>query len=430
MIVYQSTKAGFHDDVLSGDIEGIILEKFKKQLHRKVSKNEIQSWKSSLHYMNTVLTDGRIPDDSGVSVELQIPQTSKRIDFILTGKDEHEKDNAVIIELKQWESASITEMDGIVRTRFSQGEAEVSHPSYQAWSYAALLEGFNEAVYTGNILLNPCAYLHNYKPDDVIRNPFYQEHLDKAPVFLKTDIRELQEFIARYIRKGDHSNILYRIENGRIRPSKSLADSLSSMIAGNREFVMIDEQKLVFESVMSSAAAAEKKARKRVIIVEGGPGTGKSVVAINLLVSLTQTERLVQYVTKNSAPRAVYASKLTGTIKKTHYDNMFKGSGAYVSAKANTFDVLLVDEAHRLNDKSGMFRNLGENQVKEIIKASRTSVFFVDEDQKVTLNDIGTKNEIRHWASALGADIQELELNSQFRCNGSDGYLAWLDHLL
>jgi len=321
-------------------------------------------------------------------------------------------------------------MDGIVRTRFERGMANTSHPSYQAWSYAALLEGFNEAVYSGQIQLSPCAYLHNYRQDDVIRHPFYAEHLERAPVFLKTEIRQLQEFISRYVKRGDTTRILYRIENGRIRPSKSLADSLANMMKGNREFVMIDDQKLVFETAMRAAQQGDAEKKKQVIIVEGGPGTGKSVVAVNLLVSLTQEGQVVQYVTKNAAPRAVYASKLTGTLKKTQYDNLFKGSGSYVNARKNTFDALVVDEAHRLNDKSGMYRNLGENQIKEIIHAARTTVFFIDEDQLVTLSDIGSKDEIRHWAERAGAEVQELELASQFRCNGSDGYLAWLDHVL
>lgn len=430
MIIYQSTKDGFHYDILSGDIEGILQEQFRKKLNRKVAASEVNAWKNSLLYMDTVMQHQAIPGDAGVSVETNIPQTSKRIDFIVTGQDEVNQDRAVIIELKQWSTANRTEMDGIVQTRFERGMAQVSHPSYQAWSYAALLEGFNEAIYSGNIKLQPCAYLHNYRPDDVIRHPFYAEHIARAPVFLKTEIRQLQDFIARFVKKGDTTKILYRIENGRIRPSKSLADSLAKMMKGNREFVMIDEQKLVFESAMKASADTGTTGRKKVIIVEGGPGTGKSVVAINLLVGLTQQSKLVQYVTKNAAPRAVYASKLTGTLKKTQYDNLFKGSGSYVNVKHNTFDALIVDEAHRLNDKSGMYRNLGENQVKEIIEAARTSVFFIDEDQRVTLNDIGTKEEIQKWALRAGAEIEELNLASQFRCNGSDGYLAWLDHVL
>ena len=430
MIIYHSTKSGFHNDILTGDIEGIILDRMQKMQNRKVGKSEIQSWKNSLHYMHTVLQDQGIPDDAGIGIETQIPQTSKRIDFIISGSDIAKKDHVVIIELKQWSEATLTEMDGIVKTRFEHGLKETSHPSYQAWSYAALLEGFNEAVYNGNISLSPCAYLHNYKMDDVIRNPFYQEHLDKAPVFLKTEIKQLQEFIRKFVKHGDRTKILYRMDNGRIRPSKSLADSLSKMMTGNREFVMIDEQKLVYETVMAASVKAERTGIKQVIIAEGGPGTGKSVVAINLLVGLTQKTKLVQYVTKNAAPRAVYASKLTGTIRRTQYDNLFKGSGAFVNTPANTFDVLVVDEAHRLNDKSGMYANLGENQVKEIIKSSRTSVFFIDEDQRITLKDIGTKEEIRKWATLARAEVKELELASQFRCNGSDGYLAWLDHAL
>lgn len=430
MIVYQSTKGGFYDDFLSGDIEGIILERFQRQVKHKVAKNEIQSWKNSLHYMNTVLQDAAIPEDAGIGIEAQIPQTSKRIDFIISGSDTNKGDRVIIIELKQWSSASLTDMDGIVKTRFEHGPAEVNHPSYQAWSYAALLEGFNEAVYNGKILLKPCAYLHNYPPDDVIRNPFYREHLEKAPVFLKTEIRQLQDFIKQFIRHGDHTKILYRLENGRIRPSKSLADSMARMLEGNEEFVMIDEQKLVYETVMAAASSSNRKENKKVIIVEGGPGTGKSVVAVNLLVGLTNKEKLVQYVTKNAAPRAVYASKLTGTLRKTEFDNLFKGSGSFVKVRANTFDALVVDEAHRLNEKSGLYKNLGENQIKEIIHAAKTTVFFIDEDQRVTFEDIGSKDEIKRWAERAGAEIRELELASQFRCNGSDGYLAWLDNTL
>jgi DUF2075 family protein len=102
----------------------------------------------------------------------------------------------------------------------------------------------------------------------------------------------------------------------------------------------------------------------------------------------------------------------------------------YHAVPENTFDTLIVDEAHRLNEKSGMFNHLGENQVKEIIAASKLSIFFVDEDQKVTLKDIGDKEEIRRWAKKAGATVTELQLASQFRCNGSDGYLAWLDNTL
>jgi DUF2075 family protein/DNA replication protein DnaC len=382
--------------------------------------------------MGAVMDDEEIPNDAGVSIEYSIPQTSKRIDFILTGQDQANNDQVVIIELKQWESAELTDKDAIVKTRFQHGLAETSHPSYQAWSYSELLNQLNETVYTDNIHLAPCAYLHNYIEDDVIKNKFYQPYIEKAPVFLKgKDEKErLKTFIKGFVRYGDKSNLMFRIENGKIKPSKSLADSLAKMIAGNPEFIMLDEQKLVYETAIKLAKESSLT-NKNVLIVQGGPGTGKSVVAVNLLVNIIQKLRLVaQYITKNAAPRAVYEAKLTGSMRKSAISNLFTGSGSFHSLEPNAFDVLIVDEAHRLNEKSGMFKNIGENQVKEIIKSSKLAIFFIDEDQKVTFSDIGSKEEIEKWAKLENAQVHHMALESQFRCNGSDGYLAWLDDVL
>lgn len=429
MLVYQSTKRQFVIDILSNDIANIIAGNVKEKLNRNVAKNEFNSWKNSMMYMNNVLNDNEIPDDSGVAIEFQIPQTSKRVDFIITGQDDKNKDHAIIVELKQWSEAELTEKDAIVKTRFQHGMSETAHPSYQAWSYASLLNNFNEAIYNGDIELNPCAYLHNYEEDTVIRNEFYSDYIDKAPVFLKSDAIKLREFIKRFVKYGDKSNIMYRIDNGRIRPSKNLADNLASMLKGNKEFIMIDDQKIVYETALALAKKSSKT-KKNVLIIEGGPGTGKSVVAINLLVNLIKEGLVTKYVTKNAAPRAVYESKLVGTFKKTEISNLFCGSGAFINCENSAFDTLIVDEAHRLNEKSGMFKNYGENQIKEIIEASKFSIFFIDEDQRVTWNDIGSKEEIMKWAKCNNANIHSLNLQSQFRCNGSDSYLSWLDNTL
>jgi DUF2075 family protein len=429
MIVYNATKEQFLDDVLTNDIENIVLRNVKLKLNRGVGIAEIRSWASSLVYMDRIMRDAEIPGDCGVAIEYQIPQTGKRIDFIISGQNANQSDCTMLIELKQWSEANITSKDSIVETYVGGRMGEHTHPSYQAWSYATLLQGFNEVVYTENIQLHPCAYLHNYIKDDVIKNPFYAEYIEKAPIFLKTDALKLREFIKQHIKYGDRSNLLFRIENGKIRPSKLLADSIGKMIKGNQEFVMIDDQKVVYENALALAKKASEK-NKQVLIVKGGPGTGKSVVAINLLVYLTKIGMLAQYVSKNAAPRAVYEARLTGSIRPTVIRNLFRGSGAFIDTQNNEFDALIVDEAHRLNKHSGLFGNLGENQIKEIIAATKFSVFFIDEDQRVTLKDIGRQREIEIWASRAGASITELELNSQFRCNGSDGYLAWLDNVL
>ena len=429
MIVYAATKTEFVSDVCHNRIERKILSAFKRNLGHSTSESEVKSWINSMQYMSNILLDREIPDDAGVAIEYKIPQTSKRIDFILTGRDQKKRNTVIVIELKQWSDAQLTKKDALVMTYVAGGEREVPHPSYQAWTYAALLEDFNEAVQDQDIAIRPCAYLHNMATDCVVKNPFYSAYLKKAPLFIRSDTEKLTKFIKQFVKYGDHGKVMYEIDHGRIRPSKNLADKLLSLLQGNQEFLMIDDQKLVFETAMDLAERSTVK-DKNVLIVEGGPGTGKSVVAINLLVRLTNKRLVAKYVTKNAAPRAVYESKLTGTYTKSHIANLFSGSGAFTDCAENVFDVLIVDEAHRLNEKSGMFQHIGENQIKEIIKAGKFSIFFIDDDQRVTFKDIGEKKEIERWAKELGGHVHCLDLQSQFRCNGSDGYLSWLDNVL
>jgi DUF2075 family protein len=429
MLVYSDSKSQFISDVQSNHIDDIIHNAYKQKLGKSVAPNEVRSWRNSLQYMHNVLLKTKIPSNSGVSIEYKIPQTSKRIDFILTGKDDRKRDTAIIVELKQWSEVQKTEMDGIVKVFFGNKGIDLEHPSYKAWTYAALIEDFNETVRNENIQLLPCAYLHNCEYIDVIKHSFYNEYTSKAPAFLKDDVKRLSDFIDKFVKYGDSSGIMYRIDNGKISPSKNLADKLVSLLDGNQEFIMIDDQKIVYETALDLSSQASET-NKIVLVVEGGPGTGKSVVAVNLLVELTKRKKVAQYVTKNAAPRTVYESKLTGAYKKSHISNLFKSSGSYTDCDDNIIDVLIVDEAHRLNEKSGLFQNLGENQIKEIIKASKHSIFFIDEDQRVTFKDIGEKEEILRWARKLGATTKTMELSSQFRCNGSDGYLAWIDNVL
>lgn len=432
MIVYQATKTKFLDDNDNRSIEDVISSAYVQRMGRYASDAEFRAWAASLREMSRVLRDPQIPDDTGIGVEFGIPQTAKRIDFVLSGVDEAGTPHAVIVELKQWSSSKLSEKDGLIfANRGGRTETEGPHPSYQAWSYAALLNGFNEAVYESGTSLRPCAYLHNYRDDGIIRDARYSPYLDKAPAFLKGDeeLHKLRDFIKKYVRKGDNGALLYQIENGRIRPSKMLADSLAKMLKGNEEFVLIDDQKVVYETCLARAEQASEN-RKQVVIVKGGPGTGKSVVAVNLLVALTKRGQVTKYVSKNAAPRAVYAEKLAGHVRKAEVKNMFSGSGVFFETEPNVFDTLVVDEAHRLNAKSGLYGNLGENQVMEIIRSAKCTIFFVDDDQIVTLADIGHTEELKRWASAAGAEITTLELSSQFRCGGSDGYIAWLDNWL
>ena len=433
MLIYNGLKSDFMADTENDVLETKLYDTIKQKMNRSTGLSELNSWRNSLKEMYITLNDSAIPSDAGVAIEYNIPQTSKRVDFLISGYDDNNKGNVIIIELKQWEQLQAVEgHEAIVETYTGGANRRVVHPSYQAWSYAALIKDYNQYVQDEDVELHPCAYLHNYprKDNDPLDAKQYEDVLSDAPAFTYGQRDALRSFIKKNIKTGDGEDTLVKIEHGKIKPSKQLQDSICGMLKGNKEFIMLDEQKVVYETILNLSTKCQKDNKKRTIIVEGGPGTGKTVVAINLLAELTKRDQFAQYVSKNSAPRIVYGYKLKGSMKRNSVDNLFKGSGCYTDAPLNSIGTILADEAHRLNEKSGMFQNLGENQIKEIIHASRCSVFFIDESQRVTTSDIGSVEEIEKWAKMEHSEVLRMELISQFRCNGSDGYLAWVDDVL
>lgn len=430
LLVYQSTVAQFLQDCDEIEIASLIHERYVALTGGRVGASEQASWRNSLSEMARVLRRSQLDESVGVGIELFAPQATSRVDFSISGFDEQGHKKVILIELKQWSSVEVTDRDAIVRTALGGGKQDVPHPSYQAWSYANLFEGFNEAVSCGEIQVVPCAFLHNYEgTQPEILDQRYDVYLQKAPLFLKGDLEKFRAFLRGHLHEGDCGQVLSTLIHAKIGASKALIEGLNQLLKDNKEFVLIDQQKLVYEAIRSTAKAAAP-GKHKVLIVEGGPGTGKSLIAINLLVKLLNDNLAIRYVSKNSAPRHVYKSKLTKSTLRSRFDSLFCGPDSFYKSQPNTFDLLLVDEAHRLTEKSGAYGNLGENQVKELIEASKCTVFFIDEDQRVTFKDIGSKEQIRRWAQAKGAEVEEYELQSQFRCSGSDGYISWLDNIL
>lgn len=436
MLIYNATKGQFDSDVREGILADKINALFFERGLKHENEREYMSWKNSLEYMQRILDNPRFSDEIQVAVEYQIPQTAKRVDFIIAGANDTDQKNAIIVELKQWSSSKSTPRNCIVRAFTGGEERFVPHPSYQAYSYAKTIEHYNSAVEEFTVGLHPCSYLHNYAKGQTtgVEDRIYSDIVSEAPMFLKSDEEQLQDFIARYVTRPSKTNIMYEIDNGKIRPSKALQDALCSMLKGNEEFVLLDEQKVVFEAVKSAMEYSLKNNKKVNIIVEGGPGTGKSVVAIRLLVAMIQQKYSAHYVTKNKAPRDVYMEKLyqNRDFTKAYIKELFKSSGAYVSARSNEVDCVIVDESHRLVKNFGYYGG-GENQIKEIINAAKVSVFFIDEAQIVSARDIGRISEIKRWANYFGCYIYHDDstiLRSQYRCNGSNSYIAFLEDLL
>ncbi|AGI47744.1 hypothetical protein TALC_00748 [Thermoplasmatales archaeon BRNA1] len=444
VIIYKNTLSGFFDDVSSRRI----LDKIESAMDvRHIGYDKIseeRAWKDSTRCMKEVLETSNIPPNAGVFIEFNVPFTASRIDFGITGFDIDNRNSAVIVELKGWsEGVSLSENEGMVHAEFYH--KDVLHPSYQAWSYANYLRYFNSEVVDGQVQVIPCAYLYNYHRSDASKtldDPQYSYYTEKAQVFYYEDIKSFSDFIKRNIVKPDNLETLEKIENGKLTVSSSLQKSLKRVLHEKDFFAPMDNQVAVYHKLLNGIRNCHRTRTKRVYIVRGGPGTGKSVLALKLLAELiggyedkfTGNHIMIPtlYVTKTSAPREIYSKELKTLSKEVGVEYLFKGASSFVDAERNEYPAILVDEAHRLTTRSSQYVKGGKNQVMEIINAALASVFFIDEDQNVSMQDIGTIDEIEHWANEFGAEIvtNGLVLQTQFRCSGSGLYIAWLDDML
>lgn len=275
MIVFEGVKSDFLSCVESDSIAETIEASIFQKMGRHTGKAEFHSWENSLEYMYRVLNDPNIPADAGIAIEYNIPQTSKRIDFMITGYDEMRQPNLVIVELKQWqeltEVTEVSDMDALVDTFTGGAVRRVVHPAYQVWSYAQLIRDYNATVQDRDIAVRPCACLHNYvrKTKDPLDAERYQPYLEEAPAFTRGQLSNLRDFIKQSVKYGDKKEVLYLVDHGKIRPSKSLQNAIASMLKGNREFLMIDDQKVVSESILKLSEQYAREKKKCTIIVKG-----------------------------------------------------------------------------------------------------------------------------------------------------------------
>lgn len=439
MIVYNANKGQFVQDVRTNVIATKILDLIREKGLNAGQDREFAAWQNSMQFMRNIVDDRAIDDDVQIAIEYNIPQTSKRVDFIIIGANENGKDNIVIVELKQWTKAEVVDddMHFSVRTYVGNDNRIVCHPSYQAYSYSRFINNYSQVVHDQDIHLIPCAYLHNYLPKyrQVLSAEIYKEWYTSAPFFIMDDVQPFSEFVKEFVtRKSSRGDLLYLIDHGRIKPSKSLQDAMATMVRNEPLFDLLDEQAVCFDMCVRTMLQCLKDHKKRTIIIQGGPGTGKSVLAVNLLLHYLLSNCNAAYVTKNSAPRQAFLSILSHNRAAGIADirPLFRSPFGLSTVPKDAYDCLIVDEAHRLVKKMYGDRS-GENQVKECINASLLTVFLLDEDQAVTTKDIGSIQEITKWCKELGSNIiirEETKLVSQFRCNGSDAYIQFIDNLL
>ena len=428
------------------------------------AENEIASWENNAPHIARLLTQCGAKD-SYVTFEFLVPFSRKRIDCMIYGKGEDNAENVIHIELKQWsnKTVSVVDSDGnfstddaanrqpddvIFNVEAFTGHANriVAHPSQQVKGYQGYLSNFIEVFSNHEVSLTGLAYCYNYTKNDT-KNPSclydekYASLLSQYPTYAKDQFDELTDKLTGLLKKGEGLSIFNKVIDSPIRPSKKLLNEVTTMVENGETdaFSLIDDQLVARNMILDKIRPYIKNGEfeKSVIIVNGGPGTGKTVIALHVLAELAkQTSNghglNVQYATKSASLLNGVKSKIRPATRV-----LFQNVTSYVPAvtEENAVDVLLIDEAHRIGRTSNSqytpaAKRTNLSQIDTIIRATKISVFFIDEKQAIRGAEIGSTNMIREAAAKYGAQVEECTLTSQFRCNGSDNYMDWMEQVL
>jgi len=432
MLLYQGTSDEFVSETTKNAIVDKLEGSFKRQMGYNPSEPERRSWQNSLRAMALVVASSGLKKH-GVGIEYQLPGSSKRLDFMITGLSVDKKKEAVIIELKQWEKTEPGDGDKVV-TFVGQRERDVLHPSVQVGNYRQYLSDQLVALHEGetSIRLSACSYLHNYslEKDDPLLEEKFKSVVQKNPVFSKDDVDKLVTYLNNFVPQSDNGDVLEEIVKSKAKPSKKLLEEIHRVVKDDSRYVLLDEQIVAYNRIVAEVKRSAKTGEKAAVIIRGGPGTGKSVIALNVMGELSKLGHNTHYVTGSKA--------FTETIRKilgTRGAQQVKFFNSYMAAEAGAIDVMVCDEAHRIRKTSNNMytkkdKRSNKTQLEELFDASKVAVFFIDDRQVVRPDEIGSSVLIKEFAQSRGIRLYECDLTAQFRCNGSDAFINWVNHTL
>lgn len=400
---------------------------------RRPSEAEVRSWRASLPVLANDLIDAGLGNIE-ILVEHQLPLTSRRIDAVLAGQNPKTgRPSYVLVELKQWSSADSFEGEpGLVRID-AYGARPVLHPMEQVSAYRQYLLDFLPGLDGLENEVSAIAYLHN-ATEHSIQDLRMIADSERVRMFTGERKADLTRYLLSCFDPGtpgtEAADLLLGMHAG---PSRQLLAVAAAEIGDREQFVLLDQQRLAYDLVRHEVERARADDSKSIVIVTGGPGTGKSVIALSLLGELARQGRTVLHATGSQS--------FTKTLRKiagrgsTRVQGMFKYFNSFMEAERNGLDVLILDEAHRIRETSAnrytkASSRTGRPQLDELISAARVPVFLLDEHQVVRPGELGTVDEIESFAKDLGLKVHRLSLDDQFRCGGSEAYLLWVQRLL
>ncbi|MBN2214807.1 MAG: DUF2075 domain-containing protein [Bacteroidales bacterium] len=409
---------------------------FLESFGRKAAVNEFSSWQNSLSRVKDLIEISETRNNF-IALEYQVPYNQSRIDCLLFGKNEKNQDNILVIELKQWTNVTALEIEGNFVETYTGGRKKVvAHPSQQIKGYHNyLLDFIEEFEKEPSITLTSCSYCHNYSNKDIsgLFNPIYRNILNEYPIYCREDTTELAGKIKLLLKSGKGSEVFNRFMQSRIRPSRRLLENVKAIINNEASFSLLNEQLVAKNLIWGKIRRGYAKGRKSVIIVKGGPGTGKSLIAVNILAEVAAKRKKVLLVSKSKPFRDGLQAWVGGGSVKNIFVSPYSLTPSRMDE--NGLDVLLIDEAHRIETANyyQRMRSIDRSEMpmaEQLIRSAKTTVFFIDDKQRVRYQEIGNSSTIKEAAKKFQASMDEVELLSQFRCMGSNDYLKWIESVL
>ncbi|MFD5661577.1 DUF2075 domain-containing protein [Streptomyces hirsutus] len=417
---------------LDGSLFLHLTDQFAHMHGYRPGTSEIRSWERSLPVLAAALNDAGLGDVE-MMLEYALPLNSKRADVVLAGVHPVTGEPSyVVVELKQWSQAEPDEDDPAL-CRIDAYTHPVLNPIEQVRRYCEYLVNFNGAVAEHPGRVSGVAFLHNATEFGV--SGLRAVELDERGQLFTGERRG--EFIdhLRARLSDQHPGVRAddELQAGRTVPSKQLMSVAAQEVREREQFVLLDEQQVAYRMVLNAVRRAQRSDHKEVVVITGGPGTGKSVIALSLLGELYRQGVPALHAT-GSQSFTKTMRKVAG-IRKREVQELFKYFNSFMTTEKNTLDVLICDEAHRIRETSAnrytpAAHRTGKRQIEELIDVARVPVFLLDEHQVVRPGEMGTVREIKAAAAAKGLECRVVPLESQFRCGGSDAYLRWVHAML
>jgi len=418
---------------LERHLSDLIAEHVRGMTRRTPSRGELRSWDRSLPVLANDLLDAGLGDVE-MLIEYQLPLTSKRTDVILAGTDRRTGDDAfVVVELKQWSRAEIDDDNPeLVLVDGMPGPGPWLNPLAQVGAYCDYLTDFVAALAHRPESVRGVAYLHNAADREVAGLRDSASH-PRMRLFTKSRRAELLDFLRDVFKADSGAAAADRLLSSSVRPSKQLMAVAAAEIKNREQFILLDEQRVAFEIVRTAVDKARRANNKEVIVITGGPGSGKSAIALSVLGDLYRQNRTALHAT-GSRSFTLTMRRHVGKGSKRVQD-LFKYFNSFVTAEQNDLEVLICDEAHRIRKSSSNRYTKKElrtdrPQIDELIAAARVPVFLLDEHQVVRPGEIGTVADIRRHANLRKIPLKQIDLDAQFRCGGSRKYEDWVLRLL